>query len=106
MIDISKWRSWRQLFRKSSIEVTTVTQGRKLMINYFIFLYSKKTYLCYDLKAKFLIDNTFQAVVSNDSMLFETFEIISKEVESNIIVDTFQMRLRRLLFEFWLVKEH
>ena len=57
-------------------------------------MYSKKTYLCYDLRAKFLIDNSFQAPAANDSLLFETFEIISKEVESNIKVDTVKIRFR------------
>ena len=38
-------------------------------------------------------------------MLFETFEIISKEVESNIRVDTAQIRLRQLLLELRLIVE-
>ena len=69
------------------------------MINYFIFLYSKKTYLCYDLKAKFLIDNSFKAAAANDSLLFETFEIISKEADSNIKVDTAKTRLRQFFLK-------
>ena len=99
-------QTWLNLSKAQSNDVvqpTTLVQ--KCTIDYRL-LYSEKTYLCYDLKAKFLIDNNFQAAAANDSLLFETFEIISKEVESNIKVDTAKARLRQLSWKFWLIDEN